>query len=229
MIVNTLHNTVINSPVRQIKGKVELYNGSTLVNTYSYTDILKSFDVERAGVGKFFGYGICQKANIKLIDTARELDILTAHSFKIYLGAEDSYISPFPLFHVTEVHRDENTGELSITAYDKLYNAAAYTAAELDIPTATEEENGYNIYTLALACAYKLQIATLELINIVEGSFALHYENGANLEGSESIREVLDAIAEATQTIYYINAAGALVFKRLDRDGEAAASITKDN
>ncbi|MBO5062908.1 MAG: hypothetical protein J6C08_00135 [Campylobacter sp.] len=228
MIVNELHNTVLNNPVRQFTAKAELYNGSALFNTFWHADYLKSFDVERVGEAKFFGYGICQKANIKLIDVNRVFNITTANSFKCYLGASADYITPFPTFYVTEVNRDENTGELSITAYDALNKAAAHTISEVDIPTATDDEGGYSIYTIALACANHLGIAAIELVNVNDESFNTFYDEGANLDGAESIREVLNAIAEATQTIYYINAAGALVFKRLDKDGEAAAALTKD-
>ena len=57
----------LNSPVRSIKAKVELYNGSTLVNTYFHTDEIKSISIERTGEdSKFFGFGVCHKANIKL-------------------------------------------------------------------------------------------------------------------------------------------------------------------
>lgn len=229
MIVNDIHNAMINNPVRKLRAKAELYNGSALINSFLYTDALKSFDIERVGDAKFFGYGICQKANIKLIDTKRELEITTANSFKLYMGVHEDYITPFPTFYVTEVHRDENTGELSVTAYDAINKAAAHTISEVTIPVATDEEQrGYSIYTMALACANHLGIAAIELVDVGDDSFNTFYEDGANLEGSESIREVLNAIAEATQTIYYINAAGALVFKRLDKDGEAAAAITKD-
>lgn len=230
MIVNELHNAMINNPVRKFRAKAELYNGSALINSFLYTDALKSFDVERVGESKFFGYGICQKANIKLIDVNRELEITTANSFKLYMGVNENHISPFPTFYVTEVNRDENTGELSITAYDTLNAAAAHTISEVTIPATTEgEAGGYSIYTMALACANHLGIAAIELVNVGDNSFNTFYEDGANLDGAESIREVLNAIAEATQTIYYINAAGALVFKRLDKDGEAAAALTKDD
>ena len=42
------------------------------------------------------------------------------------------------------------------------------------------------------------------------------------------MREVLNDIAEATQTIYFINSAWELTFKRLDRDGDEVLTIGKD-
>ena len=43
------------SPLRRIKGKVELYNNSTLSQTFSYDDNLQEITIERTGEkGKFF-------------------------------------------------------------------------------------------------------------------------------------------------------------------------------
>jgi len=36
-------------------------------------------------------------------------------------------------------------------------------------------------------------------------AFNIFYEEGANYEGSELLRDVLDDIAEATQTIYFMD------------------------
>ena len=123
----------INSPVRNVRARVELYNGSTLISTFKYTDRLKSFTVERVGEGKFFGFGICQRLNVKIIDKDRELSITTANTFNVAFGTNNSYIYPFPVFQVSEVHRDEATNELSITAYDVIYQATNHTVAELGL------------------------------------------------------------------------------------------------
>lgn len=245
-----------NSPVRSVKGKVELYEGSTLLNTFTYRDRLKSFTVERVGEdSKFFGFGVCQKINIKLIDKDRELEITTANSFKAFLTTGEDYLNPFPLFYVTEVHRDENTNELSITAYDLLYKASEiiYTP-DAQVEKLIEEgiwaEGNYD-YTLnyyTYLAAYQLGLTTryitlmgitlpmppVEVVGMtVEGSaFELSYAEGANLEGSETIRDILDDIAEATQTIYYVDIVSGyqtIKFKRLDKDGEAVLTITKND
>ena len=55
---------MINSPVRQIKARVELLNGSTLLNTFTYEDRLIELTIERVGEGKFFGFGICAKCEV---------------------------------------------------------------------------------------------------------------------------------------------------------------------
>jgi hypothetical protein len=221
MIANETFMSMLDNPVREIKARAELYEGSALIATYSYTDRLKSFTVDRIGESKFFGFGVCKKLNLKLIDTQRELSITTANNIKIAFGVGEDYIYTFPTFYVTEVHRDENTGELSVTAYDAINEASKHTMSEINM---TE----YNIYSLALECAELLGLG-LSIEGLLEDTvFNTYYEEGANLEGSENIREVFTAIAEATQTIYYIDAINRLVFKRLSVDDDAVFTIDKE-
>ena len=220
---------VINAPTRRITARAELYNGSTLAQAFSYADAIKEITITRAGdESKFFGYGVCQKLNIKLIDTARQLQITTAHSFKVEFGAEDNYICTMPFFEVTEAHRDELTNELSVTAYDALYRATKHTVAELaELGELWLPEGELAIMNYATAAAYFLGLSV-----ILEGdlltAFNTSYENGANFEGTESLRDLFNAIAEATQTIYFINRNGELVFKRLVIDGPAVLTIGKE-
>lgn len=214
-----INGNINNSPVRSVKGKVELYEGSTLLDTYTYRDRLISFTVERVGEdSKFFGFGVCQKINLHLIDKNRELEITTAHSFKAFLTTGEEYITPFPTFYVTEVNRDENTNELSITAYDALYWASG------------EKINRFYITAHYLhdfiTYASPSKLSSINYPTELE-VFNTEYPDGANLEGTETKREVLDAIAEASQCIYFIDNTNTLTFKRLDRDGNAALTISK--
>lgn len=56
-------------------------------------------------------------------------------------------------------------------------------------------------------------------------NFILSYENGANFDGTQTLREALDDVAEATQTIYFLDANNKLCFKQLDKSGNAVISI----
>lgn len=207
----------ITSPVRTIKGKVELYKGSTLLNTFNASDILKSVKIERTGEeGKMFGFGVIQKATLKVIDKNRELNIDNTHSFKFYLDDGDL----FPVYYVDVVNRDENTNELTITAYDKVYYAATYYESELGL------EAPYTIQDFAWACGIRLGLVVD--FGAVQNP-GLSFGEGASFEGTETLREALDDIAEATQTIYYVNHKNQLVFKALDRDGEPVWTIDKAN
>lgn len=223
IITNECFPEMINSPVRKIGARVELYEGSTLIDIYKHTDRLKSFSIERVGEGKFFGFGVCHKLNVHLIDTNREIEISTANTIEIEFGVDCNFMYPYPLFYVSEVHRNENTNELSITAYDAIYKAVGHTVAELE-----NLRGAYTIGEFALYCANLLGLP-LNIENVNDTVFDTFYPNGANFEGSESIREALNAIASATQTIYYINNNWELTFKRLDIEGNAVSAITKDD
>ena len=217
---------VLNSPVRSFETRVELYNGSALADAFSAFDALKEFSIERSGEeSKFFGYGICQKMNLKLIDKDRNISITTAHSLKNYLGAGGDLINPFPLFYVSRVVRDENTNALSITAYDALYKATEHTVEEL-VLTAP-----YTIRDVAEAAATLLNLSGIDAIDITEETnpFDINYADGANLDGTETIREALNAIAEVTQTIYFINSENKIVFKRLSLSSEPVLTISKND
>ena len=182
--------------------------------TYRCMDRLKSLKIDRVGESKFFGFGVCQKANIKLIDTQRNTNFSTNDRFKIYFDG----IAVSPNLRVSEVHRDEKTGELSITTYDAINTAVAHTVSELGLGSYTIGE-----FADAIAAYLRIGIVRPEL-----PEWDLFYEDGANFNDSDTLREALDDVAEATQTMYYISANDELVFKRLDKDGAADYTIDKN-
>ena len=228
LTLSNTHTQKINSPVRSIFAKVELFNSSsTLVSTYNYNDALISYSIERVGdETKFFGYGICQKINVKLRDVERSISITTDNYMKIAITSIDNsaenYVYPYPIFYVSEVNRNENNNELSITAYDSLYKASNHTVSELNLTVP------YTIGEFATACATLLGLS-LNIVNIADTDtcFDISYDEGANFDGTETIRDALNAVAEATQTIYYINNEEKLTFKRLDLSGNAILTIDK--
>lgn len=214
--VSSAFTTAISASVRKVKAKAEFYDGSALANTFTEADKIISFDIQRVGEdGKFFGFGICHRLNIHLIDVERELNITTAYSIKMSIGVETSYVG-FPTFNVSEVHRDEKTNELSVTAYDALYGASNHTVSELTL------SKPYTIKDFCEAVGTVLGITVSGADN-----FTLSYDNGANFDGTETLREALDDVAEATQTIYYINSNNTLCFKQLDKSGNAVFNIDK--
>lgn len=219
---NTVFSDMINSPIRHLAGRVELYEGSTLALMCGCHDRLKNFTIERIGEeGKFFGFGVCQKINVHLIDKDREVFPQAGMIVEAVFGVEEDYMYPFPKFYITETHRDEKTNELSITAYDSLYAAASFSYAELDLKAP------YTIEILAAAVASFLGLP-LNLEEADPEAFAVNYPGGGSFGGTETLREVLNAIAEATQTIFYINHNWELTFKQLDRDGAALMTIDKE-
>ena len=211
-------DTRLKAPVRSVKSRVEFYLDSTLENAFDQNDRLVSWSVERTGEdGKFFGYGIIQKCNVKLIDIDKELDFSTNHYINIQCGFDDEYINCFPWFKISEVHRDENTNQLSITGYDVLYQLNKMPITETIVA-----ENG-GIELIADDIMYELSHATgiTYGINAPYTEYDYVFGEGGNYEGTENLREVLDDVAEVANCIYYLDADNVLTFKRLLNDAEA--------
>lgn len=202
---------------RKVFATAKFYLDGTKVATYTQSDKIVSLDIQRVGdSGKFFGFGICQRLNIKLIDMERALSYTTAHSIEIEL-INNGNTHNFPLFYISEVNRDESTNQLSITAYDLIYPASTRTYSEITI------DKPYTIAQLTSAIGTLLGVG----VNATGTAFDTSYADGANYEGQETIREVLDDIAEVTQTIYYLDSGNNLTFKQLDKDGDATVVIDK--
>ena len=205
--------TTLQTPLRTIKGKVELAGGST---PFSHTDALKSFKIERLSEsGKFFGFGISQKLTMELLDKERVIELADGAALVPYLtaGAEYDTTAFETTFYIkaNETKRDEKTNGLTVVAYDALEPAAAHTFSELGLTT------NYDYYTIASAICNNLGLANVSIVGDIYNNFSDEkalLADGANYDGTETLREVLDDIAEATQTIYYVYH-DELTFKRL--------------
>lgn len=215
----------INSPVRDIKAKVEIYKDSTLVETCYCEDRVRYFNVERVGEeSKFFGFGICHRLNIHLIDKNRTLSLSTANSIKVYLGTNEEFVKVFPTFYISEVRRDEVTNELSVTAYDIMYPDSSHFVSDLGLfPPYTVKE-----FVAACAASYGTNGYEIQRVDEEVSNFSLVYAEGANFDGTETIREALNDVAELTTTIFYIDHRDKLIFKRMDKNADPDFIITKD-
>lgn len=213
-----------------VKAKMDIYNGDTLAVTCTCGEgegigagALESFTINREGdTSKFFGFGVCQKLNINLIDLDRELTVDKTHKAVIGLGDGEVWDTPYPNFYIEEIKRDENTNTITATAYDRLYWAAGRLFNELGI------NPPYTLKAVAQAISGLLQL-TLKIDDAADALFDIEYEEGANLEGTEDIRSILNAIAEVTQTVYFVNNSEELYFKRLDKDGDAVLPVTRED
>lgn len=218
---NTMNN--ITSIRRSIKGKVALYQGATQTDI-NYNDDLIDFKVDRVGEeGKFFGFGVSHKATVKIKDKERKKSILKDSFINIYLTATDDvdFICITPNLYVNEVCRDENNNDITITVYDKLIESNSLTVAELGLQD--------NYYIDKLINGIKTALGVSAVIGLDTAALLTRFPEVANLDGSESLRAVLDDIAEVTQTIYFIDINNNLVFKQLDKDGAAVLEIAKSD
>ena len=216
----------LSAQVRTIEVRVELYEGSTLEQTF-YRNNIVSMEIERVGdESKFFGYGIFQKLNLHLIDKNRQLNITTANSLVVKYFNNGTSIKNHPTFYITEVHRDENTNELSITAYDILYTAESQLWETMDSTISGS--------VTILGMVYYLYLALGANGFALDTPYTDYYENlyiagGGNLEGSETIKDILDAVAEITNTVYYIDNNDYLRFKQLKQENSADLALTKND
>ena len=152
-------NIITNAPsTSKVNAKVELYNGSTLVETCTCNDRLQDFVVERVGQSnKFFGFGVNHRLTVTLIDLERNLTITKDNSFKVYFGydVEEEFVNPCPAFYAYEVKRDEDNNSITVVAYDSLYAANGATVEDLAL------EAPYTIRDVAEACGTALGIETV--------------------------------------------------------------------
>ena len=214
-----------------VKAKVELYTGSTLVETCTCADVLQEFNVTRSGVdNKFFGFGISHKIKIELIDMENNLNLNNLSSTIVGFTEDgENFWHPYPAFHSITIERHENENSYTLNGFDLLETAGAHTSSEL---TELVETEGFTLGDVINACARVLGIPSgfalgrgYDAENSAIFSTALP---GANLDGTETIRQILDAAAELAGAIYFINSEGRLVFTCLARDYEFDFSITKD-
>lgn len=212
---------MINSVSREFEARVELLDGSTILNTFTYDGALQSFTIERTGdESSLFGFGICKKLTLKLRDKERNINITKGQRLDVSMAVGSDYLYPFPAFNVEEVTRDENTNALTITAYDAIYQANNYKVSDMKLP------QSYTIFGFAAAASSLLGIP-IKLDGLTAEEFNTEYFNGANFEGTESVREALNDVAEATGTIYFVNNNWELVFKTLDISGDPVLAIDK--
>lgn len=205
------------SPSREIKAKIDLFDGTTKKATFTGSDNIKKFQIERAGEeGKFFGFGVGQKLELELLDKNRELNIVKGNTFDIYLTADTTYTKVLSC-EVDNIKRNEKTNGLTITAYDTIYKASGHQVKDLTLT------KPYTIKDFCEACGAKLGVSVKGI-----DTFLLSYPNGANFDGAETLREALDMVAEATQTIYFMDSTNALVFKKLDKAGANLLTIDKN-
>lgn len=218
----------LKNPQRLIRGRVAFYEGATLKTAEYYTNLV-SIQIDRNGEnGKFFGFGVSQKATIVIQDKNREINPQNINNVSISFNAYsvDKPITILTNLKAESCIRDENNNNITIICNDRLIDTNTLTISEL-VP-----DGNYYIDVIIYALLERLNIsgfrfagglttkqdleATREMITI------------ANLDGTERVREVLDDLAEVFQMIYFINANNELVFLPLSYS-ESVWDITKSD
>lgn len=219
--INSTIQNALNSPVREINGKVEHFRNSTLLNTFYKNTSLQKIEIQRvAENSRFFGMVICHRINVKLRDVDRTINIRSGDKLIPYLGTGDQFIH-YPTFTITEVNRNENTNQLSITGYDFIDKLKEHTVEDLNITPP------YTIAEFMTAIA-NFMGTTYRIVNVSDMfPFNLNYTNGANFEGSETLSDAVQRVAEATQTVIFADSENRFVLKRLSPNEVEKMTITK--
>lgn len=220
------------SPVRSFVAEVALQEDAENpgnLSLYTHEDRIKKIQIQRVGDNsKFFGYGIGQRLSIDMIDLPDEIQPISKSSFKVRIGivlasGEAEWVS-YPTFYLTEKNRHEEKGDITLTAYDKIDQCGEHLVSDLGL------QPPYTVRDFIQACADLLEVE-VAYENIQDSDYGLNlsYEEGANFDGAETIREALNMAAEAIQAIYFIDYDEKLHFKRLDVHGAPVATITPED
>lgn len=232
LIVSDEFRAAMTAPVRAFAATVKLQedaNNPNNISVYSHEDRIKKIEIQRVGDNsKFFGYGVCQRLSINMVDLPDEITPISHSSIKINIGikVEDGsyeYVS-YPTFYMSEKNRHEEEGDITLTAYDKIYDLSNHTVSELNLSAP------YTLKQFIEACAAVLGLSVYyDGLSSSDSMLKLSYQEGANFEGKENLRDALNAAAEATQTIYFIDYDDRLRLKRLDVSGGSVASISPED
>lgn len=221
-MINT--NIPTSTSISAINAKVDIQTESALV-TCTCGDYLQDFALHREGdTSKFFGFGVTHRVDANFIDVDRTLvQLQKGDELNISIGDGAYWDNPYPHMYVTELARNERTNNITCVAYDSLFKANAITVSELNITYPAF------VSDIVRACASLLGLP-LKWVGTgeFEESILIQTFDTLNFSGDEPIRLLLDAIAELTQTIYYINSQNELVFKSLDKDGDAVLTVNKE-
>ena len=214
---DTAWKEAFSAPARTVTGRV-------IINSVAHqpSDDLVSIKVEKIPTnGSFFGYSICQKVTIELIDKYDDLDFPKGTPITVLLGLPTKQATS-PTFYLDELVKDEVKNKVVITAYDLLYTAAQHLQSELEI------EFPITLSAYADKVAEKLG-ATIEWQYTGNKYTDIEFtqETAPNFGGTETLRDVLNGIAAATGSICYMASQSRIVMKRLYNN--PVGEITKDD
>lgn len=208
-----------NDAVRTVTVQLSCKHNNESIS-YGYNNELKELTLERIAQGKFFGVTVAQKLNVKLINSNNDIPLQAGDEIQPWFYSGNEIKAP-NRFYITEIHRNENNNELSITAYDAIYFLTNYSYGVLG--------EGLDTINKILSAIVSL-VPEITSYNTPTDTTAFSYvysgDNKININPSESLRDVLTQICEATQTIAYMTGNTLNLIRLLPNDS-AAATIDK--
>lgn len=219
---NPIYENMFNSVARQFVGRVELLEGSTLIDVFEHDGALISFTIDKTSDNtKFFGYGISQVLTVKLRDKDRSINIQKGQYLQAAYGIGTDYVYNCTMFIVDEIIRDEKTNELTVKALDPIYTASGFLVKDLVLP------EQFTLRVFAIACGTLLGMP-VNFINIPDYLMDITYtKEMVNFKENDTIRNALDNLAEMFGAIYYFCNNWNITFKRFDYENDPVLIIDK--
>ena len=197
------------SPSRMIRGKVVVVDGG-LTSEYGYANKLQSIEQEVSAVkGKMFGAVVSYKSTIKLIDVKNVVQVNVGAKASPQIGINGELLPMTPVY-ISSNTFDEVKGIRTLIGED----AIGFTDKYIWNDIKGDLGNTFIIQDVFAAIASKIGtefMITGELPNIN----AVYTKATFNVNGDETLRQILTAAAEATGAMVFINGNGKMEIKML--------------
>ena len=197
------------SPSRMIRGKVVVVDGG-LTSEYGYANKLQSIEQEVSAVkGKMFGAVVSYKSTIKLIDVKNAVQVNVGAKASPQIGINDELLPMTPVY-ISSNTFDEVKGIRTLIGEDAIGFTDKYIWNDIKGDLA----DIFTIQDVFAAIASKIGtefMITGELPNIN----AVYTKATFNVNGDETLRQILTAAAEATGAMVFINGNGKMEIKML--------------
>ena len=197
------------SPSRMIRGKVVVVDGG-LTSEYGYANKLQSIEQEVSAVkGKMFGAVVSYKSTIKLIDVKNVVQVNVGAKASPQIGINGELLPMTPVY-ISSNTFDEVKGIRTLVGED----AIGFTDKYIWNDIKGDLGDTFIIQDVFAAIANKIGtefMITGELPNIN----AVYTKATFNVNGDETLRQILTAAAEATGAMVFINGNGKMEIKML--------------
>ena len=197
------------SPSRMIRGKVVVVDGG-LTSEYGYANKLQSIEQEVSAVkGKMFGAVVSYKSTIKLIDVKNVVQVNVGAKASPQIGLVDELLPMTPVY-ISSNTFDEVKGIRTLIGEDAIGFTDKYIWDDIKGDLGAT----FTIQDVFAAIASKIGtefMITGELPNIN----AVYTKATFNVNGDETLRQILTAAAEATGAMVFINGNGKMEIKML--------------
>ena len=197
------------SPSRMIRGKVVVVDGG-LTSEYGYANKLQSIEQEVSAVkGKMFGAVVSYKSTIKLIDVKNVVQVNVGAKASPQIGINGELLPMTPVY-ISSNTFDEVKGIRTLVGED----AIGFTDKYIWNDIKGDLGDTFIIQDVFAAIANKIGtefMITGELPNVN----AVYTKATFNVNGDETLRQILTAAAEATGAMVFINGNGKMEIKML--------------